>query len=543
MKMKRAQNLSVSQSVSQSVSRRLYKLYPLILFILAWLASTFLAFKYGKTLLDSDMASEMVLADLLNKEGKIISTNWYYSTEIRIIGQFLLFKPLLKLFPDNWYLVRGIAQCILILLTGLSYVYMMSAVGKREKNLLFAAMAMCPFGFFQMWFGSFSGFYFIWIAAFTFCGGLILRYALGKGKYRSLQLIFLTMLSFFIGMQSIRGLLNLQLPMLFAGLAVWYLHSSNPVLPEESRTQIKKFLQAAFLSCFFSIVGYGYNSLSLSHSYSFLNQNDKFWQSFNYARCLTVLEDFLKLWGYPYQLFANLRISLFSVNGILSCFGFLLTILCLLGFFILLRNIKKASVERQILGITCFSMILIPFFVFVLFQQSSNGSYFMPGMCFFLAGIQMAYEKFPYRLKNGRQLLSTVFFVCVILSSINTTSLFVQNPQRSYNQMPVIADLLEEQGYTQSVGTFWSSNVVTELTNGTVNSWTVEDFNSKKLYRWLQSKKNVENPPKGRCALIFLKEEYESLGYDLLSMEGVSSIYMDEKFIVIGMEHIEEWWT
>lgn len=109
--------------------------------------------------------------------------------------------------------------------------------------------------------------------------------------------------------------------------------------------------------------------------------------------------------------------------------------------------------------------------------------------------------------------------------------------------MPVIADLLEEQNYTQSVATFWNSNVVTELTNGRINSWTVDDFNNKNLSRWLQLKDNVDNPPKGRCAVIFLNEEYDSLGYDLLAMEGVSLIYMDEEYLVIGMEQIEDWWS
>ena len=83
------------------------------------------------------MASEMVLADLLNKEGKIISTNWYYSTEIRIIGQFLFYKPLLKLFPYNWYLVRTLTQSVLTLLTGISYLYLATAIKKPPKKLSF----------------------------------------------------------------------------------------------------------------------------------------------------------------------------------------------------------------------------------------------------------------------------------------------------------------------------------------------------------------------------------------------------------------------
>ena len=35
-------------------------------------------------LLDSDMASDMIYANLLAKEGSFLSTSWYYSTELRI---------------------------------------------------------------------------------------------------------------------------------------------------------------------------------------------------------------------------------------------------------------------------------------------------------------------------------------------------------------------------------------------------------------------------------------------------------------------------
>ena len=34
----------------------------------------------GRPYLDSDMSSEMVLANLLNQEGGLLSANWWYST-------------------------------------------------------------------------------------------------------------------------------------------------------------------------------------------------------------------------------------------------------------------------------------------------------------------------------------------------------------------------------------------------------------------------------------------------------------------------------
>ena len=41
----------------------------------------------GKWIVDSDLASEMILSDLLNREGSIISQNWFYSTELKVVNR------------------------------------------------------------------------------------------------------------------------------------------------------------------------------------------------------------------------------------------------------------------------------------------------------------------------------------------------------------------------------------------------------------------------------------------------------------------------
>lgn len=47
--------------------------------------------------LDSDMSSEMVLANQLAEEGGILSHQWYYSTELRVLSTQLVFAPLFKI--------------------------------------------------------------------------------------------------------------------------------------------------------------------------------------------------------------------------------------------------------------------------------------------------------------------------------------------------------------------------------------------------------------------------------------------------------------
>ena len=61
---------------------RLWRILPWIWLGIAWLSGIFLMACFGRTLLDSDMASEMVLASLLNREGGMVSANWYYSLSL-----------------------------------------------------------------------------------------------------------------------------------------------------------------------------------------------------------------------------------------------------------------------------------------------------------------------------------------------------------------------------------------------------------------------------------------------------------------------------
>ncbi|MCI7193052.1 hypothetical protein MR547_07285, partial [bacterium] len=71
---------------------RLWETLPWIWLVAAWLGAVAFTALWGRTCLDSDMASEMVLASQLNREGGILSTNWYYSTELRVFCEQLLFK-------------------------------------------------------------------------------------------------------------------------------------------------------------------------------------------------------------------------------------------------------------------------------------------------------------------------------------------------------------------------------------------------------------------------------------------------------------------
>lgn len=75
---------------------------------------------HGDCLTDSDISSEMLLAEILNGEHALVSKNWYYSTELRVLNIQLLYSFFFHLFGD-WTMVRTGACVVSYLLMLLSY--------------------------------------------------------------------------------------------------------------------------------------------------------------------------------------------------------------------------------------------------------------------------------------------------------------------------------------------------------------------------------------------------------------------------------------
>ncbi len=508
------------------------------IFIAVWIWDIGFAYKYGETYLDADMASEMVLANKTNEAGVYLDTDWFYSSEIRILGQVMLFKPLLLLFPDNWGLVRVIAQAIFLLATGLSYIYMTSILGNIRKSIFFAAILLCPFGYWHMWHDCFDGFYLIWIIFYSLLAGLILRLSFRKGGHRWLQWFALVMLSFLCGLQSIRVFCNLLIPIAIAAMIVTYLGLKERV-DKVSFKKLRLFIIAA-VSCLCAGIGYLINHSVLQNIYTYVNQEEKQWQEFSISRVISILEDFIQLFGYPYNFTQTMEIPLFSLLGILSCFGILLIIVFLGGFVVSLRKYKILKDEERTIVWTSVMAILITTLIFVFFFSESNGSYFLPSFGLYVATLQIAVERFSYVYnKIGKSLLSAVILIIAILSGINTQMLFLKYPPRSHPEMVKVADALKEQGYNQVVSTFWRGNNLTELTDGYVEVWVTHEMNLEYINTCLQSKTHLTTRPYERYAYVYETEVYyrEESQHSLWdNNENAHIVYQDDIYTVVGVE-------
>ena len=96
--------------------------------------------------LDSDMAAEMIFSRILSEEHHIFSTtNWYYSTEFRVLYTQLIMGPLFRIC-SNWHVIRTITNLVFYGLMLASYYYFMKPLKvSRGLTVLSSCLLLLPF--------------------------------------------------------------------------------------------------------------------------------------------------------------------------------------------------------------------------------------------------------------------------------------------------------------------------------------------------------------------------------------------------------------
>ena len=97
---------------------------------------------WGNNWIDSDMSAEMIFAKLLSEEGKLIATSdWYYSTEFRVLYTQLIMGPLHGIF-SNWKVIRVITNVVFYAFMYASFCFACGPLGIKKRNVRLCALAL-----------------------------------------------------------------------------------------------------------------------------------------------------------------------------------------------------------------------------------------------------------------------------------------------------------------------------------------------------------------------------------------------------------------
>ncbi|MBD5465495.1 MAG: hypothetical protein HDR22_06705 [Lachnospiraceae bacterium] len=474
-------------------------------------------------LMHSDTTAEVILSKLLADENKLITTSWYYSTEIRIIYSQLIMTPLFKLFSD-YRLVKTLSIFIFYVLLIAAYTY----VGKkyelnRPYRILGLAFLFTPLSneYLDMMF--IGCFYTSQVICTFLVLGMFVKKREKKAGYA--ELILLVALSFFLGLSGLRYLASLYLPFLIALGMQLFLREEIRDIQKEELTRLIPVLASSF-SAFLGFLG---NKLYLAEHYSFDTTSEVVFVELSKVpeRFLNSIKLMVEFFGYyPVEVVSGRGI----VNG-LKCLFFLFFIAVIVFLF---RNRKSLlNTTQQLLLYYFLACFLINWYMIIFTEVLLQYRYWLP---VYVVGVLLIAVFFQvYHPGNRMKRTALLFAAAVIVLSSLYGELWQDAKYNDCEKRYGYMAFLQEQGYTFGYATFWNSSVTEYLSNGTIEVGNLGGENGVAApYEWL-SKKAYYQPGyhEGKTFLLLARtEEAGMLNGDFTVMEDGVKVYEDEYYAV-----------
>lgn len=480
--------------------------------------------------LNSDESSEMVLGKMLADEGSILTKNWYYSTELRVLNTNLFYSFFFRL-TDSWHRVR-LLSCVSMFLLLLAVYYGVSRAYRFGKYFaLTAAVLFIPFSTDHFRF-TLEGAYYLPHITITFLILMLSEVLIRtSGKKAVILLAFSFVLSILVGLGGARHLLILYLPLLLAALiaaADW-----------KRMPSAKKWLIFAGTVLTGSLIGFFINFTVLVNIYHFDAWESTAFTMPGFSRAGEILNGFLSAYGYSDGKFFSPALL---QNGI--CFGWIL----LTVNAVLYALKRKDRVSGEYLRFSLFTASLFTVFIlFYLFTDARyRGRYVLPVIIPAIPLGALWAEQVNWKKGISQAVLSALILLTAVSGLIFYKSSWNDDPKA---EMREIASFLTEENYREGYAYFWYANLLTELSNGRLEVWDITEDSGDVTYReifdidrtahWLQPVSHDTTHPSGRIFVLFGNNEFENhIWKDHFRPDDI--IYQSYDHIIFGYENYED---
>ena len=556
------ENLQMNQPAERKFFslKRLASWMPILLFGFAVAFSIFTAYFYSLHLLDSDASSELVLANLLARQGALLSTDWYYSNEIRLLQTNLIFAPLFTIFSD-WHTVRFVGTVIMQGLLLLSYGYVCRQM-KLSKRAFFctATILILPFSVPYGRIVLFHTYYLPYCILGFLLVGLFLSAVHHSGKSFSagqwLRVACGILLSFGSGLTGVRQLMSTLVPLL---IVTAFLILNEDKKPEATEKKAKKFaMLLAFCMLLAGGVGFVINNEVLSKVYS-LRVFDEIKLSFADAEdMMNMLLAYLKQFGFQTER------RLLSLGGMLACGSLFVAIYLAVSGWGFLKRPDRAAMANGYARVFFPVAVLLMMGIFVFTQGNQHYIlYFLPVIiwgCPMLAALldeEIFSERFHLKTISLRQ-LSLLLSVMLLFANGCYNNLFFLDPDDklvayeglgwqetdTIYRLEGVVEFLEENEYTHGYASFWNANIVAELTNGKVSmSGIILVENAMVYHDWLSVKHYREREyAEQQTPFLLLTHGEVDAFMQTTPAEAAYDVYYDDFYVIYEFENPLEMW-
>lgn len=494
-------------------------------------AMAFLLIDKGR-IIDADMSGEMVLAKFLCQTGGIMTTEWFYPTEIRFINTHIIYKLGFLLF-NSWTVVRVFTGVVLLSLLAAGSVFCVAQTDKIRNSALAAFIILMPFSVNQANFVVY-GYYYITFTVFTLLAvGLFFMAASGASpRTRGIGTVCGCILAFLVGCGGMRMTLIIYLPLLIAILAV-YLDRSLFSAAARSQEDDEKFAESTLhgiqlMMC--DCMGVMFNYAILSKIYTYQTYDNARIHSFVLSDLISfIMYCSAAVFGFdnaPYYKYAEIlsrnhmelysqitafgNSTLFTPEGMCYISSVCMFALLVLAFVVYILKWKELTSKVKMYLVFMISSVAINSLICIL-TANERPRYLMISLLLFLPLFSMfigfVKEKKQYFLSS---MLTVIMVGCVLFQSL----VIIVKPALANYNLPTgrekAAKWLVENGYKNGFATYWNCNILTELSNGDLEMYIVIDTNlglkTMEMYEWYQIKDHLKDPS-GRIFLLLTDKE------------------------------------
>lgn len=492
-------------------------------------------------LITSDDSSELVLGHLLASDNKLLSKEWYYSTELRVVNTQIIYAMFFKIF-NNWHTVRVVSYVCMYSIMIIAYYFLSRVLECNEYFCITAALLLIPFS--EQYFEYvLKGAYYIPHISITFLMlGMIECFVSSEIKknlivYLNASFFF----SIFVGMGGARQIVILYIPLIFVSmfLIISSIQNTGEKIVCQLNVNDKKYILFSWVVFAGAFIGYFINSKILIRAYHFQTWDNIAFTSFDISKLVNVLNGFLYSYGYTSgnvfgkALFSNFACMCWLVLTFISC-------------FYLIRNSKKVRDCDYRVALFTLAAFLVYILIYIHTDLLYRDRYNLPIIILSIPVIAIFFKNVGHQMVISYLMITAFVFVIALNGFINCRAKYKMDNNVELRNISVV---LQEQQYTEGYTTFWRANVLTELSNGTIDvrCWAndMDDYalmdvtDIDATFKWLQLISHDYTHPKGKIFLLFTAGEWQNNNWkENLSIDNV--IYQSENYIVIGYENYEK---
>lgn len=522
----------MKQQTKGGALHKVWQALPWLWMAAAYLFDLWYQLVPGKWIVDSDLASEMILSDLLNKEGTIISHNWFYSTELKVVNLQWFYRLGLLIFPNDWHLARTFGMAITLALFAAAMLFFVKCAGLGRAGLWMVGTLLWPFGQHYLVYAIYGGYYLVYTFFYMLVLALVLRSLNADKKHCALQWVLACVITAVAGMNGVKQLMVFHAPLCLAAaiLLVLALHSCGKsdwkAALDACRKEVR-LLAASLVTAVAAAAGYFVSNAVLSRMYDFKSYNFIVWnRDEDWFTLDRILMDFFHEFGYENGS------GVFHFGGIAAAVGLLLG--CWMFFCIvrlLLLRLDKLERNDKLLVLLLVAMLAVCGVAYTYFHEYYLYFWLM-NMPVAIAVMAVEIKTEDFHILGARQLLGVGLAACFTLCAVSTVRQEQEHPYLAHKGLNTAAEWLVDNGYTQGYSTFWNGNAMTELTSGKLEVWTLQSLDRDDVPNWLQPKSHLTTDPEHPFLLIDTETDGPAENAKLTQYGDCTEVYNDGRYVI-----------